>query len=238
MRGTHLFVSGSIGVGKSTVVEQLKIKLNGCKNVYFVKEYIDFDPEGKQKLEDSLNDKLSLFEFQKYILDCFDKQLKNIVNENSSIIIWERHPIEAIDIFAKTLTLSQKRFLKDFIYKELHVPKLNSIRYVNSYDTYYFPPNIIADELYQLLLDSCFSNNHFNIWVLLKCSRLDEQIERIILRNRSCEVDKILSNKDYLPDINALYENFFSNLYLDVDYIINKDEQEGKEVDLFSFSDD
>ena len=47
----HIFCSGSIGVGKTTTLEYLKKRLVGMDSIYFVKEYIDYDPEGKQQLE-------------------------------------------------------------------------------------------------------------------------------------------------------------------------------------------
>ena len=54
-KAVHIFVSGSIGVGKSTVLAYLKNRWVGINGLYFIKEYIDYDPDGKDYSYNRIN---------------------------------------------------------------------------------------------------------------------------------------------------------------------------------------
>ena len=127
----HIFCSGSIGVGKTTTLEYLKKRLVGMDSIYFVKEYIDYDPEGKQMLERSLDGSITLVDFQLYICDQFYFQLEKFysdIHTDCAFCIWERHPMEALEIFARDLSGDDKITVRNAIIKMLeqfNVPDMN-----------------------------------------------------------------------------------------------------------------
>ena len=84
-----IIITGGVGVGKSTLVENLK-KYLPPEDSLFVKEYIDLRPEqGKKLLEGILKGTGSMYELQLFIVDCFREQLKQA--SGKKYIIMEIH---------------------------------------------------------------------------------------------------------------------------------------------------
>ena len=96
----HIFISGSVGVGKTTLINAFYEKYKDRVNIFRMKEYIDFDPNGYNKYCLWRNNKMSLLDFQLYILSQFDEQVQLPEYQTAKVIIWERHPQEAQLIFS------------------------------------------------------------------------------------------------------------------------------------------
>ena len=165
----HCFVAGSIAVGKTTTLEYLKKRFIGNDGIYFMKEYIDYMEDGQEMLTKSLNNEIELLDFQKYIVKAFTEQLCKMREKShygTQVVVWERHPLEALEIFARTLSDEQKDVLRAMIHmmmSEFNIPDLNGdeITYLLSFDTRMLTPMHISDCLYNHLLD-CIASSTFN----------------------------------------------------------------------------
>ena len=97
----RISVCGCIGSGKTTLINKLREEF---PNSAFIPEYIDGDPEGKDKLQKYLKGEMDAFEFQNYILDYYREKYVEL-NHNSdphlNYIFIERCPLEGIEIFAR-----------------------------------------------------------------------------------------------------------------------------------------
>lgn len=212
----HIFISGSIAVGKTTVMKCLNEYLHEREDIKFIKEYIDYNADGEKYLEKLHNGEISNYQFQLYVIQCYDKQLNTIDYEESDVVIWERHPLEALDIFCKEdITLTDKERLEiilriETLCDKYKIPQLieNNINYIsidtNSFRSEQISYFIISEIIYQMLLGE-YENN---VLILLFCSNIDEQFNRIIKRGRSIELKKYKISEDLLK-INNNYFEFF-----------------------------
>lgn len=108
-----LIVTGSIGVGKSTVLELLKYVLQeGITNLKVYPEFIS-TPIGDQLFKE-LNHSVSPFTLQSYILDCWKYLLiQNEYTNSNSFNLFERLPYDSVYCFAKqSLPDSKYKILK------------------------------------------------------------------------------------------------------------------------------
>ena len=125
----HIFITGSVGVGKSTAINEVMrlSKVLGI-NVFYVKEYIDYDVYGVVEYDNWSNGRMSLIDFQKYICNQFRAQLKTPEYMLSSLVIWERHPREALMVFSQTGLSDSEREELDSLISELEsdyeIPRL------------------------------------------------------------------------------------------------------------------
>lgn len=201
--GKFIFVSGSIGVGKSTFINEI-IKRFADQNVTVIREYIDYDTRGNQMLNNFLERSITPMEFQKYIIQCYLDQL--VDNKNSDIFIFERHPMESL-IFAKSSFESNFEFelLRNYITNlcnRLGIPYQNENQIIDIRHT----PDTDYDAIYKNIIKgtgviTCYLN-----------VELDMQFYRIAKRSR--ESDNIYleeENLHYLNNINRLYHNVRDN---------------------------
>ena len=107
-----LFVSGTIGAGKSTVVNKL-MEMFHNKNPCLIKEYIDYDKEGERNLNMFLSKQLPAFEFQRYIIECYFRQF---IENDSELYVFERHPIESIVFATRCCSEEEVEKLYDFCF--------------------------------------------------------------------------------------------------------------------------
>lgn len=205
--GKFIFVSGSIGVGKSTFINEI-IKRFTDQKVTIIREYIDYDNKGNQMLNNFLERSISPMDFQKYIIQCYLEQLIN--NKNSDVFIFERHPMESL-IFAKNSFESNFEFdlLRNYI-----------TNFCNRIGIPYQQENQIIDICHTegTDYDSIYKNivKGTGIMTCYLTVSLDMQFYRIAKRSR--ESDNIYleeENLHYLNNINRLYHNVRDN---DFDY--------------------
>lgn len=194
-RNSFIFISGSIGVGKTTIMDVIQYILPKHNGV-LIKEYIDYDPKGESMLNKHLNNEISPFEFQKYIVDCFFNQLEKYQRQT---IIVERHPLESLIFAIHTLTKKEYNDLKNYIINlcEIYeVPLMNQCTLVIMHD-------IDINDIENFVRDVVNDVDDIVISVSLNESK---QIQNI--RNRGRESDtKYLIEKDlkYLRSINEGY---------------------------------
>lgn len=202
-----IFVSGSIGVGKSTFISEI-IKRFADQNVTIIKEYIDYDPDGNQKLNNFLERDISPMEFQKYIIQCYLDQIMN--NKHSDIFIFERHPMESL-IFAKSSFESNYEFdlLKNYITNlcsRLRIPYQHENQIIDIRHT--------SDTDY----DAIYKNIIKGTGIITCYLSVDLDIQFYRIAKRSRESDNIYleeENLHYLNEINRLYHTIRDN---DFDY--------------------
>ena len=216
----HLFISGSIGVGKSTTIEYIKRKLTGISGIYFMKEYIDYMQDGEEMLQKSLNKEIEMLDFQKYIVRSFTEQLSKAREKAcycTQVIVWERHPLEALEIFARMMSDDEKDVLRGLIHvmmSDFNIPDLkgDEITYLLSFDTRMVTPLHVSECLYNHLLNCIASDIPVHMWVYLHCDvGAIEQINRIINRGRECEI-KEYANTNKLMKINIYYQSLYKRL--------------------------
>lgn len=216
-RRRHIFIGGSVGVGKTTTLNGLTMNLCEKGSIFFIKEYIDFKPtEGKKKLEDFNRGHLPCYEFQQFILECFQEQINSIEYEVASICIWERHPAESLMFMKQSVDSGKtekqelklfKNDLKRFFVKN-KIPKLDHHLKVFKIDTY-----LKDEELMMMIIKSSVAkifleNKDIGYFFLFYCSNEEEQLRRI--HNRGREIEKQIYPT--VKEINILNKNYYSFL--------------------------
>jgi len=120
-RKYNLIITGRPCVGKSTILQLISdifeyydIKINKYP------EYITYNKTGQKIFEMKMNNEVSAFTFQNYILDIWETLLnKNDFKNNTGINIFERLPYDAVMCFSKKELENNKMTEEEFdmIYK-------------------------------------------------------------------------------------------------------------------------
>ncbi|BFU21646.1 hypothetical protein EHI8A_184650 [Entamoeba histolytica HM-1:IMSS-B] len=205
-----------IGVGKSTLLGNLKSILNDSVRFKIIHEYIDIDYEGEKQLQRLKDGEITNFQFQVYVLHCFETQLDTISYQDAKYVIWERHPIEALKIFCandNALTQEQRRKLLE-IETELcatyGIPKIFDVKsIILKIDTFNYGNKFIAKGFVnQFIQPTIFTDAINHYFIYLYCSNEQEQLRRIITRGRKAEL-KIYHNIYDLHPVNHAYEDYY-----------------------------
>ncbi|EDR28451.1 hypothetical protein EDI_153350 [Entamoeba dispar SAW760] len=93
-RGMLIF-TGSIGVGKTSTIDAFM--------KYFETE------KGKKLLNGVTNGTIRNYTLQKFIIQCYKEQLEN--NKNKKLLIFERHPREALKVFCEIDKTKKKQLI-------------------------------------------------------------------------------------------------------------------------------
>lgn len=212
----HIFLSGGVAVGKTSTINLLHDYFTNRDEFLFVREYIDYDSDGIGQLERLQRGCITNYQFQMYVLKCYEEQLNCVEFEDAEIIIWERHPFEALNIFCKNdQTLTTKERLKlelrlDALCDKYEIPKLegNTFDYYDFdtcvFKTEYVSNFIIGDVIYPMLM----GEYERNVFIFLYCSELNEQFDRLIGRGRNIEIE-VYKQKEDLLMINNEYFGFY-----------------------------
>ena len=212
----HIFISGGVGVGKSTLLGNLKSILTDSVRFKIIYEYIDVDYEGEKQLQRLKDGEINNFEFQMYVLHCFETQLDTLSYQDANYVIWERHPIEALEIFCANdtaLTNEQRQKLLE-IETELcmiyGIPTIFDVKsIILKVDTFNYGNKFIAKGFVnQFIQPTIFSNTINHYFIYLYCSNEQEHLRRIITRGRKAEI-KIYRNIYDLHPINHAYEDYY-----------------------------
>ncbi|EDR22542.1 hypothetical protein EDI_088270 [Entamoeba dispar SAW760] len=215
----HYFLCGGVAVGKTTVMKELcniiKTRVKTC----FIKEYIDLDFMGESLLQRLKEGKMSNFEFQSYVLNCFETQLRSKEYSEAVIVVWERHPEEALKIFCSSpnaLTISERYGLLEKLAKlkkTFDIPEISDdTSYLFKINTYYYGPRYIAESIYtQQMIPRIFDKGKSNYFYLLYCDPVEEQLKRIKTRGRKVEIATYKNVFDLAP-INDAYEDLFDTV--------------------------
>lgn len=229
-----IFISGSVGVGKTTFIQTFthNIKASGNTNVHVIPEYIDGDPNGNDMLQNYLNHTISAYEFQNYVVTFYDKYIMSMIDnvKQGDVIVFERLPDESIAIFAN---IARKRgYMTEQEFDRLYYK-------VIEIDTKFGIPSIFNNRLYpyvfsciKTLSDCDLTRSVLAMQVECNCNLIvglynttDMCYKRVIKRNRDSEAsytyadielfvelylkiyNKILCNQDLLlKDVKQLFD--------------------------------
>lgn len=95
---THSYtvvVTGPIGAGKSTVTKAIAKQYKMPR----IPEFVETQVDGLQKLQDWISGKLSESDFQRYIVESYDKACS--IASDCSIRVFERSPWDGYTIFSQ-----------------------------------------------------------------------------------------------------------------------------------------
>lgn len=223
----HIFITGSVGVGKtSTINEALSQSQSLGVNVFYVKEYIDNDPYGVNKYDDWTNNRMSLFDFQMYICNEFRKQLKSPEYMLAGLVIWERHPREALMVFSQSgLSDSERERLHNAISEleeDYDIPRLMDTPKCYAINMSSLSPkfvgSIVISTFTQLILDN--TDSCYFLYLFYPRNRLYAQLANIKRRGRTHEIARY-DLVDNLVEINRLYDEFVLRYLNAVNFSIN-----------------
>ena len=211
----HIFITGSVGVGKSTAIQET-IRLSKILNlsICYIKEYIDYDVYGVTQYDNWSNGRMALIDFQKYICNQFRAQLKSPEYMLSSLVIWERHPREALMVFSQTgLSESERDELNDMITEledDYEIPKIETIdkQICYRFNMTMSSPQMIANHCISLCgILSSNDINCFFVYLYYPVKSTFRQLDNIRKRGRKSEIERYNYIQN-LIDVNRLYEDF------------------------------
>lgn len=223
----NLVITGTVGVGKSTICEILYNTLSPILNVKSYPEFINVKYNninvGSQMFEMKVNNVISAFTFQSYILDIWDYLLKqNCYNQskvNCNFNIFERLPEDSVKCFAK-LSFKNKDMTQGeydnlvrkhkYLVKKYRLPNYNNFKVIN----------VENDKLYATchkIIKRIIDDSHSNIRNrVIYLTVTDEKIykQRILNRSRTGE-------DSYNRRILDQFKSFYSTQFKDVE-LVNK----------------
>ena len=210
----YVFFSGAVGVGKSTLMNSMKLMLNQ-KKILIIKEYIDYHKTIGDILLGKLKEgKISDWDFQNYILDCYEAQFSKITNEE--IILVERHPSEALEVFIKRSQNRMQPYYENKIeerinnlMKKYSIPELGSCM-SERYNTSIFTVKAIIEDFNTKIINY-YRNDPEHATVCFLEADLEDMIKRVKMRGRPSE-EKLQGGDLFF--IKQAYENFFKQLKL------------------------
>ncbi|EDR22607.1 hypothetical protein EDI_011070 [Entamoeba dispar SAW760] len=215
----HVFISGGLGTGKTTLFNLLKNYVEPKADACFIKEYINYDSKGEEYLEQLFNKELTNYRFQLYIIDCYEEQLNTPEYEAADLIVWERHPMESLYIFCNSeheLADAEKFTLKmklERLCEKYQIPHIYDAEFqLLNLDTSTLSIDstfnyLMLEYIYPILLGEMEGD----IFILLYCSDLKEQFDRVINRGRISECNHYKEKEDLLP-VNSAYDDLFFKL--------------------------
>ncbi|EDR24037.1 hypothetical protein EDI_089530 [Entamoeba dispar SAW760] len=212
----HVFLSGGVAVGKTTILNYIASVFFNVDDIFFVREYIDYDVEGEKRLESLHHGVIKNYQFQKYVLRCYRKQFMSYEFRNARIVIWERHLSEALSIFCEndeSLTDEERKDIRkeiDELCEMYNIPSLNNInvKYIKintaEVEMKWIAQMLLNGVIYPMLM----KNYKHDLFVLLYCGNLKEQYRRVLQRGRSVELEVYKKSEDLLT-INDTYFEFY-----------------------------
>ena len=190
-------LNGPVGVGKTTILNLLKLHLPNC---YIIPEYFEALDDAEDKLKANLEGTMSAFDFQNYILDYFESVANELKDSSYNYIIVERSPVEGIEFFAKLDVIKERMTLTQYDYL------LNRAKSLTFY------PNPFIDESITIHTDSMLPN-HITPFIIsmlpkIRVVKLRASLpvikDRIIKRGRLIEIEHY--NNDYLKTMIQCYQ--------------------------------
>nr|BAN41968.1 hypothetical protein [Entamoeba invadens] len=209
---SFLIITGGEGVGKSTLITRLQ-KIYG-EQIGVIKEFIDYSPEkGKAYLEDFLHCRMNCFEFQSFILDCYNAQLKDFCG-TKRVVVMERGPFDSVGVFTRQSLndggISQEgydRLIQRVRELEVQygIPSSSHLK-IEVRDMATLSAQNVFDSLKGLIFKTVETRG--DLLMYLYSSNPQKQLQNIAKRGRPEERNY---NVDYMLKINQAYADLFAN---------------------------
>lgn len=214
---TKIIITGSVGVGKTTIISYLKQLFNN-RNIPFITipEYIDGDGErGKRMLDDYLNNRICAFDFQYYILNFYDRYLNNLIIGENTIMIFERLPEDSVTCFAnyanKRGLMSDDQLYKLFKYSQEITQIYNLPSYFQIHNNKDIFISIIkSDDSFDIanqIINKCLSYD-YKLYLICLYNTSNECLERIHKRGIESEINSY--DIHTIERFNKHYTNLFT----------------------------
>lgn len=96
-----IIITGGVAVGKSSICKAIYDYFDN-KNIkwIYIPEYIDIKEDGLEMLNKYLKKEITVFEFQKYVIDYYDEYLGSLIVDGDEVLIFERGIDDAITCFS------------------------------------------------------------------------------------------------------------------------------------------
>lgn len=218
----HIFLSGSVGVGKTTAIKTFDEVYGNFVNCIVIKEYIDYDGEGLARLTACQAGDITLFDFQIYIMDMLEQQLNCDDYDGAKVVIWERHPEEALEIFSCEMDKEDKKKLKsrlELLSQLYGFPMLSERKGFQklTFNTLDVSDMFVADVMYDIIKASLSEEARgkvpraMYVFLYIPNFNLEEHYKRIVKRGRTCEIEKY-KNLINLANLNLKYLKFIESI--------------------------
>lgn len=204
----HIFVTGFIGVGKSTLISQWKrwFDKRGI-SCAIVEEYISWEPiRGEEMLRASYHAD-STMDLQLFIIKCYREQLSHM--KNVQYVLWERGPWECLETFFRGSEEDKAKLANhlDDLMREFKIERPIQA----------FPPHDITDvdpSNFSSVISFFMTNakqvfkRGTSVYVFLTAIDHQRQLDNIIKRGRPSELAHYKKVED-LFEINMKYIKIF-----------------------------
>ena len=210
----NLIITGTLGVGKTTTIKLISniLKYNHIPVTRYL-EYINYNNVGRDLFQMKMNNKVSAFTFQNYILDIWDTLLtENNYKTSTGINIFERIPYDAVYCF------TQKEFQNNNITTDEYNLIIERYKYIiNKHNMFEYSDDIkytkninndinnTIDEIFKIINDDV-KNGITKRCICLDVEDKDLYYSRLGIRNRTDE-DKYTI--EILDDYKKYYVNKF-----------------------------
>lgn len=207
-----VIITGGVAVGKSSIVSAVVDYLDNQQVKWIiVPEYIDVKEDGLDMLNKYLTKEITVFEFQKYVINYYAEYLDNLDVNGNEVLIFERAIDDAITCFSNLdyskgeLTISE--FCELYELTKKYDQKYNIPSYFINDDKIFIPirtEDAIRDGN---IIGSIIANRYNNNIVIGLYNFDDVCYNRMIVRNRPGEKEA------YTPNTISKFNYTYQKLY-------------------------
>lgn len=210
-----VIITGGVAVGKSSIVNVVCEELTKKgKNWILVPEYLDVKDDGLEMLNKYFENKISVYEFQTYILNYYEWYLKNVKVSDDDIIIFERSIDDGITCFSNADNARGKLSISEFHglfekAKQLD-EKYNIPSYILKNDFIFIPIKTVDVQKDGKLITEIINNREGENIIIGLYNTDDRCYERMLKRNREGETSSY--TKQSISDFNYHYKQLYKEL--------------------------
>ena len=207
-----VIIAGGVAVGKSSIITAITkyLEAHNIKWV-IVPEYIDVKEDGLEMLNKYLTKKITVYEFQKYVINYYAEYLDNLYIDGDEVLIFERAIDDAITCFSN-IDYNKGGLTTDEFCKLYELVKKYDIKYnIPSYfieDGKIFIPMKTEDSTRDgNIIGSIIANRNNNNIVIGLYNYDRTCYERMLIRNRPGEKEA------YTLEVIAKFNYTYQKLY-------------------------
>lgn len=207
-------ITGGVAVGKSTIIDEVKRNLKQLgHNIISIPEYIDVKEDGLEMLNKYLSKEISVYTFQKYILDYYDEYINSLNPKEGDILLFERCVDDAITCFSNRDhskgMLSTEDLYGLYMYAKGMGLKYNLPSYFSENNHVFFPVKT-ADVAKDGSLIAAIINNRTENLIIGLYNSDRECYKRVNVRNRPGEIEAYPLTT--IHDFNSIYRRLYQIL--------------------------